>query len=241
MRLNRAIAEATERLIAGCGLDTASIFFCDHASDEGSVSYLHHVAVSSEAQYAYSHHRLFRSDPFVALTRRQQAERGPGFVRWGDARLDLQAEQHRDYHAFLNHHGLVVTGALGRRISSQVSLIIGLHRHANRRHGSEVPMQTLESWTTELSELVIEGLFEQMLAQEGGRRILAPSTEALPVLAQRESQITAMICQGLRNKEISWRLGISEYTVENHLRRIYRKLGIHNRAALVSRYSNQFH
>lgn len=101
-------------------------------------------------------------------------------------------------------------------------------------------MGLLEQRINALCEMVIDGLFEELLGDAAGRQVLAEAGSP-PLLAERESQITAMICQGLRNKEIAWRLGISEYTVENHLRRIYRKLGIHNRAALVARYSGRCH
>ena len=51
----------------------------------------------------------------------------------------------------------------------------------------------------------------------------------------RETQVARLVCEGRRNKEIAWIASLSEYTVENHLRLIYQKLGIHNRAALVAR------
>ena len=58
-------------------------------------------------------------------------------------------------------------------------------------------------------------------------------------LSHREMQIAALICEGKQNKNIAYLLGISEFTVENHLRRIYRKLNIHSRSALVSYFSRR--
>ena len=57
-------------------------------------------------------------------------------------------------------------------------------------------------------------------------------------LSVREREIASQICLGLRNKEIGSRLGISEHTVENHLRNIYAKFGINNRTSLVSKISS---
>ena len=55
------------------------------------------------------------------------------------------------------------------------------------------------------------------------------------VLSPRESQIAALICEGKQNKQVAYQLALSEFTVENHLRRIYRKLGVHNRAAMTAK------
>ena len=49
-------------------------------------------------------------------------------------------------------------------------------------------------------------------------------------LTQREVQILAKVAQGLSDKEIAAKLFLSEATVKSHLRIVYTKLGIHNRA-----------
>jgi two-component system response regulator DevR len=45
-------------------------------------------------------------------------------------------------------------------------------------------------------------------------------------LSMRETEIVLLIAQGLSNKEISGRLGLSEKTVKNHISRIFSKLNI---------------
>jgi DNA-binding CsgD family transcriptional regulator len=54
-------------------------------------------------------------------------------------------------------------------------------------------------------------------------------------LTGRELQIAAMIAQGDATKNVAYKLGISEWTVGTHLRRIFAKLGVDNRAAMVYR------
>ncbi|MDX1506282.1 MAG: LuxR C-terminal-related transcriptional regulator, partial [Spongiibacter sp.] len=51
---------------------------------------------------------------------------------------------------------------------------------------------------------------------------------------KREQQVICEVLQGRSNKEIAEVLSLSYYTVENHLRRIYKKFGVHSRTALVS-------
>jgi two-component system, NarL family, response regulator YdfI len=55
-------------------------------------------------------------------------------------------------------------------------------------------------------------------------------------LTQRECDVLVLLAQGQQNKEIALALGIAEHTVENHLKRIYRKLGVRNRAEAVMLY-----
>lgn len=54
-------------------------------------------------------------------------------------------------------------------------------------------------------------------------------------LTRREGEVVCLVLQGLKNTEISAKLFISRYTVENHLKSIYRKLGIGNRTILTQR------
>lgn len=52
-------------------------------------------------------------------------------------------------------------------------------------------------------------------------------------LTRRETEVLQLLRQKLSNKEISSALAISESTVKFHLVRIFQKLGIHNRYALL--------
>ena len=53
------------------------------------------------------------------------------------------------------------------------------------------------------------------------------------MLTERESEVAALVAQGLQNKAVAHHLGIGEGTVKVHLNNIYRKLGIENRSRLV--------
>ena len=54
------------------------------------------------------------------------------------------------------------------------------------------------------------------------------------MLTERESEVVALVAQGLPNKLVARRLGIGEGTVKLHLHNIYRKLGIESRFQLVA-------
>jgi len=52
-------------------------------------------------------------------------------------------------------------------------------------------------------------------------------------LSPREREILCLVADGLSNREISLRLFLSHYTVETHIKRIYRKLAVSSRAMAV--------
>ncbi len=92
-----------------------------------------------------------------------------------------------------------------------------------------------------------ERLFEALEAVLAGRRFIdgdlidkslslrSGQTEepALDSLSKREQQITMLVCQGQKNREIGDQLGMSEGTVKLYLHNIYRKLGVANRTSLA--------
>lgn len=69
-------------------------------------------------------------------------------------------------------------------------------------------------------------------------RALLPSRAASgPGLSERERQVLELVAQGLANKQVALRLGISERTVKVHLGNVFRRLGVADRtsAALWAR------
>jgi len=58
------------------------------------------------------------------------------------------------------------------------------------------------------------------------------------LLTERELQIVQLVARGHPNKQIANRLHISEWTVSTHLRRVFAKLGVESRAAMVYRCSS---
>ena len=66
--------------------------------------------------------------------------------------------------------------------------------------------------------------------------IRLPSNSRTQVmLSPREHEIVRMVAQGYPNKTIAAVLDISSWTVGTHLRRIFAKLGVGSRAAMVAR------
>ena len=68
---------------------------------------------------------------------------------------------------------------------------------------------------------------ETLLRREAGER------EAGSVLTPREIEMVGMVARGLRNREMSERMAISEGTVKIHLHNIYKKLKVESRVELI--------
>lgn len=70
------------------------------------------------------------------------------------------------------------------------------------------------------------------------RAVPAPTDAVeLAALAPREKEILGLLAQGLAYKEIAAQLGISFFTVNNHIRRIYEKLQVNSRGQAVAKLS----
>jgi DNA-binding CsgD family transcriptional regulator len=70
---------------------------------------------------------------------------------------------------------------------------------------------------------------QHMPAPTGG-----DASSAAEILTRRELQVALLIGDGKCDKEIARQLGISGYTVREHIRRIFAKLHIGRRSAIVA-------
>lgn len=86
-------------------------------------------------------------------------------------------------------------------------------------------------WHEVLAEVDVEGATYRLsrLRPRSGTVTLTP----------RELQVARLVARGLGTKAIGQVLGISPWTVLTHLRRIYSRLHVSSRAAMVARLSDE--
>lgn len=71
------------------------------------------------------------------------------------------------------------------------------------------------------------------MAESGEGQAVARTTKQ--PLTPTEHQIVALLCEGLTNPQIAQRLCVSSRTVQGHLLKVFRKLGVSSRTELVAR------
>jgi DNA-binding CsgD family transcriptional regulator len=93
----------------------------------------------------------------------------------------------------------------------------------------------LPSENNEHARFTLLGLTMAIIEDPGSNEVEPDAKSMIARLTERELQIAAMIAQGDATKNVAYKLRISEWTVCTHLRRIFAKLGVDNRAAMVYR------
>jgi two-component system, NarL family, nitrate/nitrite response regulator NarL len=62
--------------------------------------------------------------------------------------------------------------------------------------------------------------------------------ERFAALSDRQQEVATLVCNGLPNKMIARKLGVSEGTVKGHLHAIYERLGVLSRFELMIALAN---
>jgi two-component system, NarL family, response regulator YdfI len=93
-----------------------------------------------------------------------------------------------------------------------------------------------------LDTIIAASKGETLLKPEILARVLAAQSQPKPAppgsvastLTERELEVLQSAARGERNKEIAYKLGITERTVKAHLASIYQKFGVDSRASAVA-------
>ena len=239
MHPKRDVVEYTNHMVRTCDLDSASIMICKTDRDQGSLSYIYNTGLKSEFLHCYKTDRIFLHDPFLEDYR---PDRRFTFLTWGLPKKQ-PVRSSLDYLNLIDRYSVAPVGASIVAINPEVSLIVGAHRRTSKQERQDISIPLLENHIQKLSNMVVLDLLTILTSQPGGSEVLGRAyrednaADPTSELTSREREIASLVCLGLRNRQIGTQLGLSEHTVENHLRNIYAKLAIKNRASLVSKIS----
>ena len=114
--------------------------------------------------------------------------------------------------------------------SDTETFVLGFHRGVGERRFSDADVSRMGSLLPLLGSTLSRLRLAEEIAQLRGHAATVP---ALGELTSREREIANDVAEGLANKHIARRRGISVHTVENHLRSIFRKTGVDSRTKLA--------
>jgi len=153
-------------------------------------------------------------------------------TREGDARTRLSALRRKDGRAI----PVAVSPKWLERTPSGESAVLSVVVDLAEIHAARPLGTSTGSLAAELAHVAsrLQSLsFSASLVDRNGVPIDDP---ALDALSARERQILVLLMQSLRVPAIAERLFIAQSTVRNHLKAIYRKLGVSSQRELVDRF-----
>lgn len=107
--------------------------------------------------------------------------------------------------------------------------------------GSVLLGPTTDSWREEREMKTLEVCFTRLPRIEGHHlwELRLKEVQMIPekwrkILTSRQFEAAALVVQGLADKEIAARLGISEDTAKDHVQSAYRRLNVSGRVELIA-------
>jgi DNA-binding CsgD family transcriptional regulator/HEPN domain-containing protein len=110
-------------------------------------------------------------------------------------------------------------------------------RRDGRRREARAHLETAQAMFEEIGASAWVDRAATELDASGARR--RPAEEAREHLTPRELQIAVAVAEGRSNREVAAELFLTPKTVEYHLTRVYRKLGVRSRTELVRQLSRE--
>ncbi|WP_180014163.1 response regulator transcription factor [Acinetobacter sp. YH16031] len=117
----------------------------------------------------------------------------------------------------------IKAGATGYVLKERDDTEVSLAIHSILRGGAPIDPFIAREILKQISSSEPSSSWEQVVPD--------PEQESL---TQREKEILSLVAQGLSNREIADELCVSRYTVESHIKHIYRKLSVSKRTKAVS-------
>lgn len=120
--------------------------------------------------------------------------------------------------------GAVIQASRARLLAGQITGDVALLQRAESDLAACGAIRLRDEAARELRRLGVK---------TGARRRRAVGTDGLSALSGREREVADLVALGRTNKEIAAELFLSEKTIENHMTRLFSKLGVSRRAEVA--------
>jgi PAS domain S-box-containing protein len=130
---------------------------------------------------------------------------------------------------------LFVAGPLRGRHGGILGFVFAL---LPRRAAARAITQHLEASLAAAQEIVRSVAGQRVRPSEAEPASLDELRESVPALRRlsaRELEVTRRLAEGARTRDVARALDITSNTVRNHLKAVFRKLGVHDQAELIGR------
>ena len=215
--------------------DGVTLFLFDASASEHQLRYLFNLGLTAETNNTYQT-SICRHDPFLHAVCRRPASSFSGMVVLDQPELQREARaadaQGRPYWDFIQRSGYRETSASIQCLAPDIYLVMGLvgRQYATSNAFSARPVtEQIERLFGRVSASVMRAAMTRLWDSRVPQGVV--HTESL---THREHEIVDALCRGLSNKQIAGELQLSEFTIENHLRRVYRKHRVRSRTALIA-------
>lgn len=212
--------------------DGIALFLLNNNSLENPISFIYKENLQNEIIKTYSE-KLYLCDPLIP--------HGRPAINKHPSPSDLIVKEnpyrYGDYWKFLSHQGYRETASGFMPVSHNIFLVLGLNIVTKNKHLSmDAAINNIEIWLKESRDFIIESsvrkFFEAEVHQRGTPK--GNYNNITEQLTNRENQVVNLLIQGHSNKLIADKLSLSEYTIENYLGKIYKKLNVKSRTKLMA-------
>ena len=117
----------------------------------------------------------------------------------------------------------IKAGATGYVLKERDDVEVKLSIRSILRGGAPIDPFIAQEILKQISAAVIPAVADQKIIDAD-----------MELLTSRETEILNLVAQGMSNREIAEQLFVSKYTVESHIKHIYRKLSVSKRTKAVS-------
>lgn len=161
-----------------------------------------------------------------------RSDRRPIVLRSAEVRALLGPGTCHVHGVLSNMHSILVHGVRDLR-EGRDNLYVATNRGSFTKGWPEDRFLALLSLLVPQIDFAFRGI-AALPAAEGGKAHDGGNRLALSV---REQEVLNLLCRGKANFDIAQELDISPFTVQNHLKRIFKKIGVNNRTLAATKYT----